>query len=318
MSRDGLEEISQLELFCLQARQEDESELHSLLLEDDNFFSDNSMEGDDVQEQFKFEEDDELCEDTTPRRSSYTLSDYSGLHPAGLSKPPDLQLPFLAQELKSMALSGLSAHLEHGTFPDRMVTPIKDFSSLGCCTGPCLEAYLPCEAPSSEREDFLSLPTKQRNSCTNNGGQVLSRAVSTLSSSGRSMLRVAHLWHSPENTCHVKDGASQTAESMNAWPRVKAMSFKSASLSDRKPRSSFLRDQGAFAVSASETHGKVNTAGSVAAFSFEDMSEQEWACFMDCLERILQQDFTSQCTEPVGYRQRLGVSLPAFRQIHFR
>ncbi|MCO5609098.1 hypothetical protein L7F22_063320 [Adiantum nelumboides] len=307
MSRDGLEEISQLEMFCLKARQETESELCSGTLEDDNCFLDNSREGDDIQEQFMFDEDDELCEGSSQ-------SDYSGLHPAGLSKPPDVQSPVLAHKVKSMASPGRSADIEYDNFSGQMEILSKNFLYLRCHPmNTCLTENL----PSLTKEDnFLSLPAKQRNSCRN-GGRVLSRAVSILNCSGRSTPRISQSCYSPESTCHLKDRVSQKGESMNAWRPVKAMSFKSASLSDHKSRSNFLRDEGAFGVSASETHCKANASGSLSAFSFEDMSETEWAHFLDCFEQILQEDFASRCTESVGYRQRLGVSLPAFQQIHF-
>ncbi|MCO5551601.1 hypothetical protein L7F22_005106 [Adiantum nelumboides] len=47
ISRDGLEEASQLEVFCLKAKQEAES---IAMLEDDDLFSDNSYDVDDFQE----------------------------------------------------------------------------------------------------------------------------------------------------------------------------------------------------------------------------------------------------------------------------
>ncbi|MCO5593588.1 hypothetical protein L7F22_047603 [Adiantum nelumboides] len=106
MSRDGLEE---LEMFCLKARQETESELYSGTLEDDNCFLDNSQEDDDIQEQFMFDEDDELCEGSSQ-------NDYSRLHPAGLSKPSAVQSPVLAHKVKSMASPGQSIDIEYDNF----------------------------------------------------------------------------------------------------------------------------------------------------------------------------------------------------------
>lgn len=319
MSRDGLEEVSQLEIFCLKAKQEAES---IATLEDDDLFSDNSYEADDFQEQFTFEEDDELCENTVVERSSCSQSDSSGLHSVGLSEP----LPRFTLKEK-LSASGVFAEIESGSLSSAKEIFSKELSSSEyCCTGSSLQAHLnsPCEVSNLKEEDFtLSLPLKQRTSCTN-GGRILSRAVSISNSSARFSYKSALLCHRSGSSCQftsMKDEVGSTAESINAWQisslPAKEMSFKSASLSDRKPRLKFLGDQAAFGVSASEAHGKTNLTGNASAFSFEGMSELEWACFMDCFEQTLHEDFASRCMENVGYRQRLGVSLPTMGQRHF-
>ncbi|MCO5580299.1 hypothetical protein L7F22_034165 [Adiantum nelumboides] len=215
MSRDGLEEANQLEVFCLKCT---------------------------------FEEDDELCQNILVERSSCSQSDSFGLHSIGLSKP----LRRFTLKEKSLASSGLG-----------------------------LEVHLnpPCEASYLKEEDFtFSLPLKQRTSCIN-GGQILSRAISISKSSSRLSSKSVLLCHSSGSNCQfaaLKDEVSLTAKSINAWQisplPVKELSFRSASLSDLKPRLKFIRDQGSIGVSTSEALEKNNLTGSASAFSFKDIS----------------------------------------------
>eukprot|EP00250_Pteridium_aquilinum_P009967 c19060_g1_i1 orf=303-2651(-) len=322
MSRDGLEEISQLELFCLKAKEEAENKLAHVLLDDDDdddYFSDNAFGVDDLQQQFEFEleEDDEFCEDNGQYNAFQSQNKYLRSKVASKVKSTatdphchsanerTLKCGNLS-EVTEMSGKKMSSLLHASSFPPHLEAEQQS----------CLK-YLCEEGSPLEEEDFtFSLPARQRTSCVN-GVRIVSKPILVLNSSDRSSSK-----SSPTGT-RRKDGVSQLSQSMASWqisqPPVRAMSYKSASLSDRKQRSKFL-DQRTFGmprVSASETLEKVKVAGSATAISFGELSEEEWICFMDCFEQILQEAFANRCSEPAGYKQRLGISLPVLRQRHF-
>lgn len=324
MSRDGLEEVSQLELFCLKAKEEVESKLANVMVDDDDYFSDNSFGGDELEEQFEFEEDNECGEDTGHYTSSQSQSMYMHSHPGS---PPEFSVPKVAFKEKFTVPHCLSNSLNCGNLSRVSENSVKRTALTHWprdvqAEQSCLETF--CEGSPPEEEVLtFSLPSKQRTSCVN-GGRVVSRAISVLTSPNRSSSKSAQSHCSPRSTSQISSSKDGVYQRMASWQisktPVKAMSFKSASLSDRKQRSIFLerRTFGLPGVSASETLGKTMVAGSTTAISFGEMSGEEWICFMECFEQILQEAFATRCSERVGYRQRLGISLPVFRQRHFQ
>lgn len=339
MSRDGMEESSQLELLCLEAKQQVESKLSGTMLDDDDYFSEASSGGDELPEQFEFEMDKEeskFGEDGDRNTAFSNRVKYLDFHLAGLKESSGLLIPKDAHKEKVPALTIPCIYLSSSKMDGKKLNSSFSNASLVIKLGnessslqhpassPRYVRAEPsplkalCEASSLEEEDFfLNSPAKQRTSFMN-GGRVVSRAISFRNSSDRSSIRITEADCSLGSTYGLsclKDEVSELAGNMASWKitgaPARAMSYRSASLSDRKQRCSNYPERRTFGlpgVSASETLGKAKVAGSATAFSLGEMSEEEWRCFMEFFQELLQEAFAARCSEHAGYRQRLGIS----------
>ncbi|KAH7445527.1 hypothetical protein KP509_01G013500 [Ceratopteris richardii] len=314
MSRDGLEEDSQLEILCLKAREE--MKLRCLDgSPDDDLLPSSSYESDDFPEQFDLDEDEEVLEEPAVKKPLYNQHGLSPVDSLGFSGSLHFQRSALIENESILEASTLRIGSSDGYLSWHGKCSTKEaFSSENNHNGRNIEAAFRSNLEGNTLSEGKELHVKQRNSCTHGGGVVV-RVASNSESTGNLSSEGA-CFSAYGGTCgKFKDGAHQTVKAMEPWSisdlTVKAASYKSASLSTHKLRSSFLGKRGACGLSSDETHGKVNKTGTMSAFSLDNMSEEEWISFMDCFEQILEQHLASWHSEAIGYRQRLGMSLPA-------
>lgn len=297
MSRDGIEEASQLELLCLQAKLEVDDELlaEKLGCDDDDEYDDAALSdvsaGEDLHEQFHFEMDHEYDQK------------FLGL----IGEP----------QLFSKDTDRVSSYASGFPFLPISVAPAHDFTfspkALHSKSRVSLQIWP--EVSALEEEDELSSPCK-----VSAGGPSpwngRSGALQKLTLDAKSP-RSVRAERSPrlctefcplieeEEVLVFADNDVRKASQETDFPSPRAMSLRSVSFHNRKQRYSDCRER---KIPASETTGKVNLHGGLPPFSPGDMSEDEWSLFMDRFEGLLQEVLANRQERSVSHRQRLGIS----------
>lgn len=335
MSKDAMDETSQLELLCLQAKLQVENRFDQ--------FSECSFGEEESPEQFEFEMDQEESNFTVAANRDQVLSgnnEYLGFPSGTLEQAGgsflhrEALMDTLGKGLAYPSVSSLSFASSRPQSCSILPTVIKPRS---CERNQCPSAFLHYSAspnaPHMEgtrlkvvregfpmlEEDDVSLPTKIMSTARTrylNSRHAVFRSTSLRTNSG---LERAHL--STGNGQKVEDVSLTVEEDKVNMPAAylrllkldslspRAMSFKSVSF-DKQGCSNYSerRISGIPAASASETTGKANAMGGANPLSLGDMSDEEWMYFMEVFGELLQEAFATRCQHNFSHRQRLGIS----------
>lgn len=280
MSRDEIEEGSQLELLCLQAKRE----LSGGSSIDDDAFSDLSLgeANDELPEQFEFEMDEHTGDEDTMDGDEF------------------FSVPLLTLPNRTYSPSSL----RHNASP-RGSWKEHDVSLKALCKATSLEEdddlISAANTTSTGRASFLSR-------------RALAESPKCIWSVGSPSLWANQAFHSPkkETIKMVAEANSKVSKLAIASPR--AMSYRSVSLNHHKQRypnhpaerKGFFR--GIPLTPAPKVRGKAFAFGTSNQFSLGDMNDDEWSCFMAVLNELLEQELATRCNQNVSYRQRLGTS----------
>ncbi|KAI5081374.1 hypothetical protein GOP47_0004557 [Adiantum capillus-veneris] len=300
MSRDGLEEASELELLCMQAKFEIETELLGGKLCCDDGYEDAAISevsvGEDLHEQFEFEMDHEFDHKLNFMSNDYQLfpteSDCVGLDQSIFPLLPDLPAP---------------AH--DFNFSPRALHPSR------------IPLQIWPDASALEEDGYLGSSRKVLDggsSLWNGRIEYWQKLIADKKSDMKSP-RGARAERSPrlcaefcplteeEEVLVFADNDTKTNDALQDSDLIspRAMSLRSVSFHNRKQR---YLDGCEHRMPASETTGKNNANGGSPPFSLADMSEKEWILFMGHFEGLLEEALANRPERSVNHRQRLGIS----------
>lgn len=285
MSRDGIEEVSHLELLCMQAKLQVQQDFLSekMCCEDEEDIEGSLSE---LSEQFEVEMDHEYFLKLKSTYESPNLST-SGY-------------PFQSLGVFSYSTSPrFSAKTTHSSCFPLQVLP---------------------ELSAEQEEDGLRLSSVcngpgARGGFWAGGSGALQRSNLRGDSEVKSP-RGAHAKRSPrlrsdfcplieEEEDLVSTGANTNTCRKSDLRSPQAMSYRSVSFHNWKERYS---NHGGRKTPASEATGKVNAIGENSAFSLGEMKDEEWTYFMEQFEELLEEALAIRRDGSCSLRQRLGMS----------
>ncbi|KAH7351612.1 hypothetical protein KP509_19G005800 [Ceratopteris richardii] len=296
MTRDRMEEASQLELLCMQAKLNVEKDLAEKLYINDGYDDDVSTPensfADETHEQFEFEMDHDSrynagsIADSTKLPMDWTnlsLSDLPSLpvHLSNRKEPTINNLNYFNDFHRSGAYlqicSGMSA-------PET-----KRLGSL-CKFSACTPNL--CNGDSSGFPQSLSLEGKPD---TGFPRRTFSERGSRLKS------EICPLAEEEEILSFAdKNEKSPNSSKEQSLRSPRPTSLRGVSFYNQKKNYTNVSD-------SKTTVGKVNVSGSLVPFSPGDMSDEQWALFMDHFDNLLEIMLANRSSN-VNYCQRLGIS----------
>lgn len=348
MTRDGMDEASELELLCLQAKLQVERQFSSANSNDDDIVSERSYGEEELLEQFDFEMDLEeerkfrVATDIDPFLSE--IIDNMQCSSIGSEEMTGSSLFKMALNrtrgngLRVPGFFGNEQSTYHSQIPPAIPKPSRcerDYWSPHYSASPKFSRLerapckVLCEDSSLEEEDELISTPNRYSSATINpliSGAGISRAMSFQSNSDMKSPKRVRAERSPRKIPDFSPLAEEEEvnvfKEMNsaanmAWWKIdggspRSMSFRSVSFSDHKLRCSNYSGRRVLAASsrilASQTEGKANLVENVNPLSLGDMSDDEWTYFMQYLQELMEEAFAARCNQNVSHRQRLGIS----------
>ncbi|MCO5594590.1 hypothetical protein L7F22_048623 [Adiantum nelumboides] len=298
MSRDGIEEASELELLCMQAKLEVEKELLAEKLCCDDGYDDLAISevsaGEDLHEQFEFEMDNEFDHKLSLMSDDYQLFPKgTGCVTLGLS--PFSVLPVLPAPAHDFTFCPKALHSSR--IPLRIWPEVSGVEEEGYLGSSC-KVLEEGSSPWNLKSGALQKLTVDSKSDMNSPRGACAERSPRLSTDFCPLREEEEVLVFVDNNNRANNALQ---ESDFRSPR----SLRSVSFHNQKQR---YVDRGEHKAPASETTRKINGNGGVPPFSLGDMGEEEWSLFMSHFECLLEEALANRQDRNVSHRQRLGIS----------